>query len=141
MAYREGPPKDITDDLEMTDKDLRTVLYVEDDPDYREAVSAVVKAGGYRVVLASSGEEGLRLYQQEDPDVILLDLMMEEVDSGMNFVKELRASGAGKPVVLLTSMGNALRDSKDLSELGISAVLQKPVRGETLLALLRSRIG
>lgn len=125
----------------MTDQDMHTVLYVEDDPDYREAVGAVVRAGGYRVVLASSGEEGLRLYRQEKPDVILLDLMMEEVDSGVNFVKELRASGAEKPVVLLTSMGDALMDSKDVSELGISAVLQKPVRGETLLALLRSRIG
>lgn len=125
----------------MTDNDTHTVLYVEDDPDYREAVSAVVEAGGYRVVLAASGEEGLRLYWQEEPDVILLDLMMEEVDTGVNFVKELRAAGAGEPVILLTSMGNVLRDSKDFSELGISAVLQKPVRGETLLALLRSRIG
>ena len=100
-----------------------------------------MEAGGYRVVQARSGEEGLRLYREAEPDVILLDLMREEVDTGVNFVKELRATGAGEPVILLTSLGDALSQSKDFGELGISAVLQKPVRGETLLALLRSRTG
>ena len=125
----------------MTDNDSRTVLYVEDDPDFREAVTTIMEAGGYRVLQASSGEEGLHLYREEKPDVILLDLMMEEVDAGMNLVKELRASGEDVPILVLTSLGDALVQSKDFSDLGISAVLQKPVRGETLLALLRSKIG
>ena len=48
----------------MTDQEKRTVLYVEDDPDYREAVRAILESGGYEVLEAESAEEGLQLFQQ-----------------------------------------------------------------------------
>ena len=125
----------------MSSKAERTVLYVEDDPDYREAVRAVLEAGGYRVVEAGSAEEGMRLFLESRPDIALVDMMLEEVDAGVNLVKELRASGEGVPVFLLTSLGDALTMTKDFRDLGLAGVLQKPIRADTLLALLRSRTG
>lgn len=122
-------------------EEKRTVLYVEDDPDYREAVRAMLESGGYEVLEAASAEEGLVLFREHHPDVALVDMMMEEVDAGVNLVRELRAEGEDTAVFLLTSLGDALTMTKDFTELGLAGVLQKPIRAETLLSLLRSKTG
>ncbi|MDP2957896.1 MAG: response regulator [Longimicrobiales bacterium] len=125
----------------MTQAARRKILYVEDDPDYREAVRAILEAAGYDVVEASTAEEGLAAFRASPPDAALVDLMMEEVDAGMTLAKELRAAGASIPVFLLSSVGDALSMERALEELGVAAVLQKPIRGETLVGILRSRLG
>lgn len=125
----------------MTSTSRITVLYVEDDPDYREAVRAILRNGGYEVLEASSAEEGMRLFRDHRPDVALVDMMMEEVDAGVNLVRDLRAAGAEIPVFLLSSLGDALLQSKDWRDMGLAGVLQKPIKAETLLALLRQKTG
>ena len=125
----------------MTESKGRKILYVEDDPDYREAVRAILQSGGYQVVEAVSAEEGLAAFREAAPDAAVVDLMMEEVDAGMTLVKELKAAGATIPVFLLSSVGDALSMEKATEELGVAAVLQKPIRGETLLGILRSHLG
>lgn len=125
----------------MTESKGRKILYVEDDPDYREAVRAILQSGGYQVVEAVSAEEGLAAFHEAAPDAAVVDLMMEEVDAGMTLVKELKAAGATIPVFLLSSVGDALSMEKATEELGVAAVLQKPIRGETLLGILRSHLG
>lgn len=118
----------------------KVILYVEDDPDYREAVRAMIEDGGYTVIEAETAEEGLRKYRETHPDLLLVDLMMEEVDAGTNLVKELRAIGQEVPILLLSSVGDSLAANKDYHELGLSGVLQKPVSRETLLSVISSRL-
>jgi DNA-binding response OmpR family regulator len=125
----------------MTEQKRRTVLYVEDDPDYREAVRAILEDGGFDVLEAETAEEGLRVFHEARPDIALVDMMMEEVDAGVNLVRELRMEGEGVDVFLLTSLGDALTMTKDWRDLGLAGVLQKPIRAQTLLALLRSKTG
>jgi len=117
------------------------ILYVEDDPDYREAVRAILEAAGYEVVEAVSAEEGLAAFREAPPDAALVDLMMEEVDAGITLTKELRAAGASIPVFLLSSVGDALSLERATEELGVVAILQKPIRAETLVGILRSKLG
>jgi CheY-like chemotaxis protein len=125
----------------VTHTGKRRILYVEDDPDYREAVRAILEAAGYEVVEAVSAEEGLAAFRESAPDAALVDLMMEEVDAGMTLTKELRAAGASIPVFLLSSVGDALSLERATEELGVAAILQKPIRAETLVGILRSRLG
>jgi len=125
----------------VTQTAKRRILYVEDDPDYREAVRAILEAAGYEVVEAVSAEEGLAAFRESPPDAALVDLMMEEVDAGMTLTKELRAAGASIPVFLLSSVGDALSLERATEELGVAAILQKPIRAETLVGILRSRLG
>lgn len=125
----------------MTQPGKRRILYVEDDPDYREAVRAILEGAGYEVVEAVSAEEGLAAFRASAPDAALVDLMMEEVDAGMTLTKELRAAGAAIPVFLLSSVGDALSLERATEELGVAAILQKPIRAETLIGILRSRLG
>ena len=107
----------------MTQSGKGRILYVEDDPDYREAVRAILEAAGYEVIEAVSAEEGLAAFREATPDAALVDLMMEEVDAGMTLTKELRAAGASIPIVLLSSVGDALSLERATEELGVAAIL------------------
>jgi DNA-binding response OmpR family regulator len=116
------------------------ILCVDDDPDILSYLKTVLEANGYTVVSASSAEEGMELYRQADPDLLIVDLMMEEVDAGTNFVKELRLLGNEAPVYMLSSVGDSLTMAADYEQLGLAGIFQKPLSGETLLAVLEAAL-
>lgn len=117
------------------------ILVVDDDPDILESLRIVLEAKGYLVVTARSGQEGLKVYREQSPDLLIVDLMMEEIDAGTNFVKELQVIGNKAPVYLLSSAGDSLYSTADASALGLTGVFQKPINTEMLLALLKAKLG
>ena len=117
------------------------ILYVDDDPDYVEVVGKLLESGGYEMVQAGSAEEGLRVYKSRKPDLVLVDLMMEEVDSGAALVKELRLLGNRAPIYMLSSVGEGMNLSADHAALGLAGVFQKPIDRATLLGVLKARLG
>jgi DNA-binding response OmpR family regulator len=120
--------------------DKHTILVIDDDPDLLDTVRIVLETHGYEMVGAESAEDGLRAYKEKPPDLIIVDLMMEEVDSGTSFVKELQAMGNEAPVYMLSSVGDSLHSSIDYAELGLSGVFQKPIHTETLLTTLKTKL-
>ncbi len=116
------------------------VLYIDDDRDYRDAVRAILEANGYIMEEAQSAEDGLKAFRVVDPDLMIVDLMMEEVDAGVQFVKEIRASGNAIPIYLLSSVGDHLNATTSYEALGLAGVFQKPVNGERLLAVLDKKL-
>jgi CheY-like chemotaxis protein len=79
------------------------VLIIEDDPDIIQLLSHVVRRAGCESVLASGGRQGLRLAQKSEPDLILLDLMMDDMD-GWSTLDALKADERlrGIPVIIVT---------------------------------------
>lgn len=122
-------------------RDKFVILSVDDDPDIREALRIVLEANGYVFAEAASAEEALGVYKEAEPDLILLDLMMEEVDAGTNFVKQLQAIGNKAPVYILSGVGDNLNLSTDYAALGLMGILQKPIDINLLLTLLRTKLG
>lgn len=116
------------------------ILYVDDDPDYRYAMRQLLEANGIEMVEAADGEEGLRMYQDRKPDLILLDLMMEEIDAGVNLLRQLRADGNVAPVYLISSVGDTMSMTTNAAELGFAGVFQKPVNQKALLGVLQTRL-
>ncbi len=116
------------------------ILYIDDDQDYLDSVRVILESNGYAMVEARSAEEGLKTYRQAEPDFIIVDLMMEEVDAGTWFVKELQALANTSPVYMLSSVGDNLSLSTDYSVLGLAGVFQKPIDANTLLAILKSKL-
>ncbi|GAB4110256.1 MAG: hypothetical protein Kow001_10930 [Acidobacteriota bacterium] len=116
------------------------ILCVDDDPDILASLRVVLEAGGYMVVTAASAEEGVDAYRRSQPDLIIADLMMEEIDAGTHFVKELQAMGNQAPIYMLSSTGDNLQATTDFSELGLTGVFQKPLNPDVLLALLRTKL-
>ncbi len=118
-----------------------TILYVDDDQDMLDSVRLILESNGYNMEEAGSAEEGLRKFKQVKPDFVLVDLMMEEIDSGTNFVKELKAQGEKVPIYMLSSVGDQLNASTSYNDLGLSGVLQKPIAPKQLLSLLEKKLG
>jgi DNA-binding response OmpR family regulator len=116
------------------------ILAVDDDPDILESLRVVLEANHYIVATARSAEEGLRAYKAARPDLLIVDLMMEEIDAGTSFVKEVRALGNTAPIYVLSSVGDNLSMTTDFSALGLTGVLQKPINSDLLLALLKTKL-
>ncbi len=117
------------------------ILYLDDDQDMLDAVRIILEAHDYEMVEAHSAEEGLRVYKDTNPDFLLVDLMMEEVDAGTTFAKEMKVLGNKVPVFMLSSVGDSLDDNTDYKELGLDGVFQKPIHPKTLLSILKKKLG
>jgi DNA-binding response OmpR family regulator len=117
------------------------ILCIDDDEDIRIILKTVLEANGYLVETAPTAEDGLRAYKKSPPDLIIVDLMMEEIDAGANFVKDLRVLGNTAPIYMLSSVGDNLSMTTDYSELGLSGVFQKPIDNEKLLSILKAKLG
>jgi CheY-like chemotaxis protein len=118
----------------------KTVLIVEDDPDVREVLEEMLDAGGYRVVTATNGAEGLAaLGRLRPPAVILLDLMMP-VMSGFAFLEELSRlpDRQGFPVLLI-SANETVEQAARLP--GVVGYVRKPFDLDEVLALLELHSG
>jgi DNA-binding response OmpR family regulator len=117
------------------------ILCVDDDQDLLDALRLVLEKNGYAMVEARSAEVGLRKYQEAAPDLIIIDLMMEEVDAGTSLVTELKALGNTRPVYMLSSVGDNLSETVSYSELGLAGVFQKPINNQQLLTVLKTKLG
>ena len=123
----------------MTDK-KPLILCVDDDPDILSFLQVVLEAGGFAYVGAESAEAGLRTYRETGADAVIVDLMMEEVDSGAALVKDLLALGCRAPIFMLSSVGDSLNLLTDTNPLGLAGVFQKPLAMEQLLTVLRAAL-
>jgi len=111
-----------------------TVLIIDDDPAVRDLLARTLAKDGYRVLLAESGETGLRMARERRPDVITLDVLMPGMD-GWEVLAALQADPAlsETPVVMLTIL-----DEPALGfALGASDYLTKPLDRDRLLRALR----
>jgi len=116
------------------------ILVVDDDPDIREAIYAVLEAHSYQVVTACDGEEGLGKLKEERPDLIILDLLMPKMD-GFTVLKELqdprRSKYSNIPVLILTSVReDASRRRYELEtglELNFDDYVEKPLDPHALV--------
>jgi len=91
-------------------KEVYKVLIVEDELNLQKAIGDKVQREGWKSIVASNGEEGLRAVMQEKPDIVLLDIIMPIMD-GLTMLKELRKI-SNVPVLILTN----LYDEKKLIE-------------------------
>jgi len=107
----------------------KTILVVDDDPDIRFFCTTVLGAAGYNVITADGGETGLEMAQSENPDLIILDIIMERLDSGYRVV---RALNGAVPTILLSSILNESDQMFDPNDLQVSAVVSKPISPKTL---------
>ena len=87
---------------------MSKILIVDDDPDMVAAGRMVLEKEGYEVSSAPNVVEGLRAVEEYDPDLLILDVMMEEPDDGLRLARDLRRKGHTLPILMLTSVNQAL---------------------------------
>ncbi|WP_017314137.1 response regulator [Mastigocladopsis repens] len=105
----------------------KQILVIDDEDDIRKLIQTCLEImGGWQVLSASSGSEGLLLAQATQPDAILLDVMMPDMDGPTTF-QQLQANPTTQhiPVILLTARGRAA-DHHLFAGLGVTGVINKP---------------
>jgi len=116
----------------------KKILLVDDDPDFVEAVSLILKPKKFDVVTAYNGIEGLKKATSEKPDLIVLDVMMPEKD-GYAVCRELKSDPKMShiPVLLLTAVASHVPTTRYTQEMGLETeaddYLDKPVEPEVLV--------
>lgn len=117
---------------------MKKILLAEDDKLIREMVKLNLELEGYNVTLAVDGNQSLELWQKDQYDLILLDVMMPFKD-GMSIIKEIRSQQDKTPILLLTSLSETQSKVKGL-DLGADDYLTKPFDLEELFARVRALI-
>ncbi len=109
-------------------KPLERVLYVEDEADMQAiAQLALEKIGGLGLCICSSGQEALGLVDDYDPDLVVLDVMMPEMDGPATLAAlRERPETAGKPIVFMTGKDRPAEIER-LLDLGAIGVVTKPI--------------
>jgi len=117
----------------------KTILIVDDDPDFVEATRAVLEGAGYAVKSASNGKEGLARLAKGGVDCLVLDVMMTGDTEGFRIAQEIRENPATAkvPIVMLTGIsqktGFAFSPETDAEYLPVNVFLEKPVDPDVLL--------
>jgi DNA-binding response OmpR family regulator len=111
------------------------ILVVDDEPAVTDLLAYNLRKAGYEVLLAADGSEALRLARQSEPDLILLDLMIPEVD-GLDVCRELRKT-SNVPIIMLTARCEEIDRVVGL-ELGADDYVNKPFSVRELLARVKA---
>ena len=119
------------------------IMVVEDDPNTRKLIQAILSQNGYDIIPAEDGEHALELLDKKHVDLIVLDIMMPRMD-GYQFTEILRESGCNLPILMVTAKETP-QDKKKGFIIGTDDYMVKPFDEEELVlriaALLRrSRI-
>jgi two-component system alkaline phosphatase synthesis response regulator PhoP len=116
----------------------KKILIIEDEPDQRTIVDVRLKAAGYDVITASDGEEGLLKARNEDPDLILLDIVIPKRD-GLEVCATLKSEAGRKriPIIMLTAYGIDNIEEKSFA-VGADDCIRKPYESKELLQKIKS---
>ncbi len=119
--------------------EIETILIVDDNPHLLKAQARILETAGYRVLQASSGEEGIEITRSHAPGLILLDVILPGID-GMEACRRIKALNNGTYVVLLS----ALKTGPDEQALGLDSgadgYIARPVANRELLARVRAML-
>jgi two-component system KDP operon response regulator KdpE len=107
------------------------ILVIDDDPAMTELLSLVLTATNAQIITSNSGEEGLTLVETQNPDIVLLDLMMPKMD-GWQVTENIRAFSS-IPILILSVLDNPGLVAKALDK-GADDYLVKPVPSGILIA-------
>ncbi len=108
---------------------INKILVIEDEEDIRSLIQTCLElVNGWQVSAACCGTEGLTKAEVEQPDAVLLDIMMPEMD-GFAILKNLRSNPLTKhiTVILLTAKGRSIEPSQ-LAQLDVRGVISKPFK-------------
>ena len=122
----------------------KKILLIDDEEDILTTISARLQSGGYTVVTAKDGNEGLELFVKEKPDLILLDIMLPNMN-GYQMLQRLKektkqrgAERVKPPVVVITAKGEGVKDLFEME--GITDYIVKPFESKDLLDRIKKAL-
>ncbi|CAH0990519.1 Regulator of RpoS [Sinobacterium norvegicum] len=109
----------------MSDDSCTTILTIDDDDGVRQSLAAYLADSGFDVIEAEDGEQGLALFQQHNPDIVLSDLRMPGID-GLTVLKTIMEAVPSQPVIIISGAGG-MNDAVEALRLGACDYFIKPI--------------
>lgn len=101
------------------------LLYVEDEEDIREELEDFFSFRFKEVLVAKNGEEGLKMYREHRPDIVVTDVMMPKMN-GLDMIKAIREEFGDIPVVVMTAFRKSDTNMEMIQEIGVYNIISKP---------------
>jgi len=121
---------------------MAKILVVDDDQDIVDNIRIVLEKDGYVILSGNSRSEGMHLLSSEIPDLLILDVMMEQADDGIAMAQEIRRTNGDLPILMLTNIstlaGQEFSASRDI--VPVSVFMDKPVSPEKLRRTIRDML-
>jgi len=114
------------------------ILVVDDEPSMREFLEIMLSQDGYRVSVASTGEEGIKIYRLTEPDLVLTDVRMPGM-SGLDLIREIHTIDSAVPIIAITAYASADDALRAVRE-GAYDYLSKPFQVEDLRIIIRNAL-
>jgi two-component system, OmpR family, response regulator len=114
---------------------MAKILIVDDDPDITFTTELFLKKAQHEVLTASNRADGMQAIEEGRPDLIILDVMMEQADDGIAMAQELRRQGCETPILMLTSVGRVTGFTYDEDQelVPVNAFFEKPIQPDLLV--------
>ena len=117
---------------------MRSIAIIDDDPDITESIETVLKSHGYETFVAHDISEGEKIVTEQNPDLVILDVMMEEPDDGFFLARKLRKTGFNKSIIMLSSVAKAIGFDYNSSEFApVDEFLEKPISPKQLIETIQ----
>ena len=120
---------------------MKKVLVIEDNPENLRLITYVLTRGGYEVIAAGSGEEGVEMARSELPCFIVMDIQLPGI-TGMEAARQLQCTGEGRaiPIIAVTSYAQK-GDREKAIESGCNGYIEKPFNPLTIMDEIHKIIG
>jgi two-component system nitrogen regulation response regulator NtrX len=116
----------------------RTILIIDDERAIRDSLAGALSDEGYKTQTAASAKEGFEAVRKHNPDCILLDIWMPEMD-GLQALTEMKQQGIDTPVIIMSGHGN-IETAVKATKLGAFDFMEKPVELDRVLVLIRNAL-
>ncbi|HEX2865527.1 MAG TPA: response regulator [Ignavibacteriales bacterium] len=113
---------------------MALIAIIDDDPDILDASSLVLESKGYEVVTASNPKDGYQVVLKHNPDLIILDVMMDEPDDGFFLAQKFRRENVHTPIIMYTSVSKTIGMDYGASEMvPVDDFVEKPITPDELI--------
>lgn len=113
---------------------MAKIAIIDDDPDILDASTLILQSKGYDVITAANPDDGYKIIKEQKPDLIILDVMMNEPDDGFFLAQKLRREKIDIPIIMYTSVSKTLGLEFTAGEMiPVDEFVEKPISPETLI--------
>jgi DNA-binding response OmpR family regulator len=118
---------------------MALIAVIDDDPDILEASTLILEANGYEVITANNPVTGYDVVKEKHPDLIILDVMMDEADDGFFLAQRFKKEVPKIPILMYTSISKTIGLQFGANELvPVDDFVEKPISSEELIQKVKS---
>jgi DNA-binding response OmpR family regulator len=117
---------------------MAKILIADDDPDFVDASKIILEKEGHKILVAYTLLDAMKAIEKENPDLLIVDVMMEQPDDGIAMAQELRRKGNKIPIIMITSISKltGMEYGKHESLVPVDEFQEKPIEPRKLIELV-----